>query len=221
MQFARTSLHRHDYRIRQGHYCYSPTRPKIKRVKINHSRSQIAAMASIIIQTVDPENATHIEEFRMMTRKYLEWLDVDLGFQGIEDELALLPGSYHPQSSGCMILAYETTAENTNCVGAVALRPLLGQHLENLKNVGGLPVTEICEMKRLFVLPSHQCRGAGTALTIAIADEARALGYKAMVLDTLDRLTGANTLYKAQGFELCERYNDCPLSGVLYFSKRL
>ena len=159
-----------------------------------------------------------------MTRKYLEWLGVDLGFQGIEHELASLPGRFHPESGGCMLLAYEdndTKDEGPLCIGAVALRPLSGHHLEDLSNVGGFEIAQVCEMKRLFVLPTHQGIGAGTMLTKAVVNAARELGYKAMVLDTLERLSGANRLYKTQGFELCGRYNDCPLDGVLYFMRKL
>ena len=54
-----------------------------------------------------------------------------------------------------------------------------------------------------------------------ITQAAQELGYKAMVLDTLERLSGANKVYKKLGFELCERYNDCPLPGVLYFMKKV
>lgn len=42
-----------------------------------------------------------------------------------------------------------------------------------------------------------------------------------MVLDTLERLTGANRLYTSLGFRPCERYNDCPLPGVLYWARGL
>lgn len=42
-----------------------------------------------------------------------------------------------------------------------------------------------------------------------------------MVLDTLERLTGANRLYASLGFQPIERYNSCPLPGVLYFGRRL
>lgn len=181
-------------------------------------------MIDIAVLRVDPNHSGHIEAFRLMTRNYLEWLGVDLGFQGIERELASLPGRYHPDAGGCMLLAYEENSSNVEspiCIGAVALRPLSGHHLDELLSVGGFPLAEVCEMKRLFVLPSHQGIGAGTALTKAVLNAAKELGYKAMVLDTLERLTGANQLYKAQGFELCERYNDCPLPGVLYFMRKL
>lgn len=181
-------------------------------------------MAGISVQRVDPANPEHIDNFRAMTREYLVWLGEDLGFQGIEKELASLPGSYHPSRGGAMLLAHATAPDDpssTVCIGAVALRPLAGHHLEGVAAVGGAPVPRLCEMKRLFVLPSHHGRGAGTALTEAIVGEARALGYAGMVLDTLGRLGGANRLYAAQGFLPCERYNDCPLLGVLYFMRTL
>lgn len=181
---------------------------------------------TIDIERVDPGNATQIEEFRLMTSKYLEWLEVDLGFQGVENELASLPGNYHPDAGGCMLLAYKTTTESTSgnttvCIGAVALRPLSGQHLSHLTALEGIDPKDICEMKRLFVIDDHQNQGVGTQLIFDITEAAKKLGYKAIVLDTLERLSGANKVYKKQGFNLCERYNDNPLPGVLYFMKKL
>lgn len=184
------------------------------------------SMQNVIIQRV--ESVAHLGEFRSMMRAYLEWLGEDLGFQGVERELSSLPGAYAAQEGGCMLLARyveedispaDTTAGLV--IGAVAFRALSGYHDPALDCVAGLPVHHLCEMKRLFVLPEHQGRGAGTALTQAIVREAGAAGYKAMVLDTLDRLEGANKLYRSQGFRPCERYNDCPLEGVLYFVKQL
>jgi GNAT superfamily N-acetyltransferase len=183
-------------------------------------------MASTIdIKQVNPENNIQIEEFRSMTRKYLEFLGIDLGFQGVENELASLPGNYHPDAGGCMLLAYISTMRSmssitSQCIGAVALRPLSGQHLRHLTALEGIDPKEICEMKRLFVIREYQNKGVGTQLTFGITQAAKKLGYKAIVLDTLERLSGANAVYKNQGFKLCERYNDCPLPGVLYFMKK-
>jgi GNAT superfamily N-acetyltransferase len=181
-------------------------------------------MAGVSVQRVDPANPQHIDNFRSMTREYLLWLGEDLGFQGIEKELASLPGSYHPSQGGAMLLAHTAAADDNStsvCIGAVALRPLTGNTLDDLTAVGGVPIPRLCEMKRLFVLPSHHGRGAGTILTQAIVQEAKAMGYVGMVLDTLGRLEGANRVYAAQGFAACERYNDCPLPGVLYFMRKL
>lgn len=83
--------------------------------------------------TVRPVSSPQqLEDFRAITRQYLEWLGEDLGFQGIERELASLPGSYAAAAGGAMLLAYECSADGAGgsgseeCVGAVALRRLAG-----------------------------------------------------------------------------------------------
>ncbi|EFN52042.1 hypothetical protein CHLNCDRAFT_58968 [Chlorella variabilis] len=152
-----------------------------------------------------------------------EWLGEDLGFQGIERELASLPGSYAAEAGGSMLLAYAASGSGEECIGAVALRRLAG-HTPTLGEgdaVAGVPLAEVCEMKRLFVLEGHHGLGAGAALVRALLTAAPLLGYRLMVLDTLERLSGANRLYSRLGFQPCKRYNDCPLPGVLYFALQL
>lgn len=108
-------------------------------------------------------------------------------------------------------------------IGAVALRRLVG-HTPTLgpgDGLEGVPLEGVCEMKRLFVLEHHHGLGAGAALARALLGAAAARGYRLMVLDTLERLGGANRLYRRLGFQPCQRYNDCPLPGVLYFARRL
>ena len=132
-----------------------------------------------------------------------------------------------------MLLAYAAAVEGGGdggasgggevCVGAVALRRLAG-HTSTVgegEEVAGAPLAAVCEMKRLFVLPGHHGLGAGRSLARALLVQAAQLGYQVMVLDTLERLEGANQLYSGLGFQPCERYNDCPLPGVLYWARRL
>ena len=45
-----------------------------------------------------------------------------------------------------------------------------------------------CEMKRLYVPPAGQGKGVGEALSLAVMDHARALGYTLMRLDTAPEL---------------------------------
>lgn len=200
-----------------------------------------SASDPVTIEVRKVDSAQELEDFRTITAAYLEWLGEDLGFQGVQKELASLPGSYAPNLGGCVLLAYEcqatealesSTAPNGTpsgsdsprmCVGAVALRRLEG-HTSTVgrgEQVAGVPLEGVCEMKRLFVLPGHHRRQVGRRLVERVLREGAALGYQVMVLDTLERLSGANRLYASLGFQQCERYNDCPLPGVLYFARQL
>ena len=55
----------------------------------------------------------------------------------------------------------------------------------------------------------------------AIIDHARTAGYKEMVLDTIEPLKAAISLYKKHGFEECEAYYHNPMDDVIYMRKAL
>mgnify|MGYP006899171904 CR=1 FL=1 len=55
-------------------------------------------MAGPDIQLITPDSAEHWQETRLILREYANSLDVDLDFQGFEDELAGLPGAADPAS---------------------------------------------------------------------------------------------------------------------------
>lgn len=152
--------------------------------------------------------------FAALSRQYVNWLGEDLDFQGFEAEMARLPGSYG-QPQGCIILAslqagVDSSSAAYQDVGCVALRPLAGTQFESC-----------CEMKRLFVVPKYGGRGIGRALVQRVLQEASAKGYACMVLDTLQRLTAANKLYAAAGFEQIAAYYHNPLPEVVYWYTQL
>lgn len=154
-----------------------------------------------------------IDAARQLFRDYQAFLAVDLCFQGFEQELSGLPGAYAPPQ-GELLLAWHSPDEGGSpvVVGGVAVRPLF---------VKGAAVDGVCEMKRLYVYPSSQGQGVGRQLVEAILACARDLGYRRMVLDTLDRLSDAVALYRRFGFYDIPAYYGNSLAGVLFMESAL
>src|SRR5262245_10831055 len=57
------------------------------------------------------------------------------------------------------------------------------------------------ELKRMYVLPEARGRGLGRKILVALEDEARALGYTSIVLETGADLLAAVGLYESSGYE--------------------
>lgn len=75
---------------------------------------------------------------------------------------------------------------------------------------------ETCEMKRLYVRPEFRGKHIGNILASRIIEEAKNIGYKSMVLDTLPFLTSAIKMYKKLDFYEIEQYNDSPMKDAVY-----
>jgi len=151
------------------------------------------------------ESPADVAAARTLMREYADFLGEDLSFQRFEQELAGLPGKYAPPS-GALFVAYVPAEGRSLSAGCAALRRLS---------------SGICEMKRLFVRPEYRGLGIGRLLAGRTIEEARALGYKAMRLDTLARLKGAVALYRSLGFERIAPYCENPLPGVMFWEKDL
>jgi ribosomal protein S18 acetylase RimI-like enzyme len=130
--------------------------------------------------------------------EYFDSLDEDIGFQNTSEELASLPGGY-ARPSGVMLIASRD--------GVVAG---LGAYRRS--------APQACEMKRLYVRPVARGSGAGMALASALIADARAQGYRVMLLDTLASMQAARALYHALGFRIVAPYYDNPLPDVAYMA---
>ncbi len=64
------------------------------------------------------------------------------------------------------------------------------------------------ELKRLFVLPEYQGRGYGRLLLVHAINYAREQKYKKIYLDTREQFSVAQHLYRSNGFQKTEKYND-------------
>ncbi|HSN21626.1 MAG TPA: GNAT family N-acetyltransferase [Usitatibacter sp.] len=138
---------------------------------------------------------------RRLFGEYADELGIDLGFQDFEAELASLPGKYVPPR-GRLLLAWE----GDEAAGCIAMRPVDGS---------------TCEMKRLYVRPAQRARRLGRALVERVCAEARASGYRRIVLDTLPQMGPAIRLYSALGFRPIAPYVFNPIEGALFLGLEL
>lgn len=153
------------------------------------------------IEIRSAESEEDLAKVRALFCEYAEWLGVDLGFQGFQNELDSLPGAYGAPR-GRLLLA----SVDGEDVGCGALRPLS---------------ETICEMKRLWVRPGARRGGVGGQLARHLMEEARKIGYLTMRLDTLDHMTPALRLYESVGFKRCAPYYETPLTNTVFLELKL
>ena len=143
-------------------------------------------------------DAGSIAACRELFLEYQRGLGVSLCFQGFDAELAGLPGDYAPPR-GRLFLALALGKP----AGCVALRPLFHRD---------------AEMKRLYVRPKYRGSGLGRVLAVRVIEEARALGYETLKLDTLPQMKAAQRMYETLGFRDTAPYNENPVRGVRFLA---
>jgi GNAT superfamily N-acetyltransferase len=130
---------------------------------------------------------------RELFAEYVRVVDAPCCFVDFERELASLPGEYR------LFLAEDAA-------GCVAVRFLDRQ---------------TAEMKRLYVRAAHRGKGLGRALAEAAIALAREAGCARIVLDTLPKMTEAQSLYQVLGFRRTEPYLSAPTPGALCYELSL
>ncbi|MCF6192720.1 MAG: GNAT family N-acetyltransferase [Kangiellaceae bacterium] len=153
------------------------------------------------MKIIEAKSLAQIKIAAELFREYQQFLNVDLCFQGFEDELANLPGKYAEPFGAILLVEWQD-----QIVGCVAVRYV---------------ADKTCEMKRLYVQQRAQGHSLGRLLTEEIIKKARQLGYKKMQLDTLERLDRAIGLYSKLGFKEIQPYYSNPLDEVVYWELKL
>jgi len=161
-------------------------------------------MAEIVVR--EAVGADDVAAVRTLLRAYGDYLAANpagaanICLEGYAAELEGLPGPYF------MLLLAEVDGVAAGCV---ALRRVA-------KDESG------CEMKRLWVDGAFRGLGLGRRLVEEAIRLAKRQGWKTMYLDTVPAaMQEANRLYAAMGFEQTERYNENPISDVVFFRLRL
>ena len=143
------------------------------------------------------------EQVRNLFRQYQAELPPQYRARSLEAELAQLPGVYAPPK-GRLLLA--TVAGQP--VGCVGLRPF--------------PQDGTCEMKRLYVRPTFRGEEAGKRLVEHVVQQACALGYTRLRLDTHPpTMQAAVALYRKLGFREVAVNPAERVEGLLYMELQL
>ena len=137
-----------------------------------------------VAQITTPSEIRAVQE---LLREYTAWaFTLEAGseqapaFQGLEQELAALPGIYAPPGGRLLLATHD--GEAAGCVGLKGHDATTG------------------ELKRLYVRPGFRGLRIGQQLVAALVAEARECGYRRLILDSHCSMTQAHALYAAAGF---------------------
>ena len=130
---------------------------------------------SCAFDIVPVETAAQLDDVRRLFQEYWESFKFCYCFQNFGAELAGLPGSYVPPA-GRLAMALV----GSEAAGCAALRAI---------------DAERCEAKRLYVRPKFRTLGIGRALLDWVIAEARTIGYRELLGDTMPVMERALARY--------------------------
>ena len=143
----------------------------------------------------------HLESIKLLFRKYGEYRGFDQALGNYEQEIKGLPGKYAPPHGALLLALFQNRP--AGCIAYQRLSP------------------QVCEMKRMWVLPEYWNKGIGKKLIEELLTVAKAAGYHTMRLDSHPSMDTAQYLYAKFGFSPTERYNQNPTPGIRFFERKL
>ena len=135
-------------------------------------------------------------EYTQMLVSHDPSFQIYLDIQHYEDEIRDLEAKYGWPEGRLYLALWDGEA-----AGCIALRKLDEQR---------------CEMKRLYVRPAFRGHKIGDALVDRVLQDAKAIGYRHMLLDTLPFLESAIHMYQKRGFYEIPCYNDSPVETTIF-----
>lgn len=149
-------------------------------------------MSNITFKQV--QSSEEKDEAGFLIREYLAWLnervqrDYDLEFDieaMVESDLTE-PQRFMPPNGRFYLVRYGGQVAGVGCLKKLA---------------GG-----IGEIQRMYVLPGFRGNGIGRALVDRLIEDARAIGYRQLKLESLEFLDAAHSLYHSVGFQEIDPY---------------
>jgi len=153
------------------------------------------------VEIVPVTSDAQLEQVRGLFDEYWKSFGFTPCFQNFGEEVAGLPGKY--ASPGGLLAMAMIDGEPAGCA---ALRQV---------------DAERCEAKRLYVRPRFRGSGLGSALMDWVIAEARRMGYRELVGDTMPVMTRALEMYQRMGFEQTGPYAENPTPGAIFLRLKL
>ncbi len=147
------------------------------------------------------EAYSNIDDIKTLFKEYTSLLDIDLTYQNYAEEFSLLPGKY-AKPTGRLYTAYV----DGMLAGCIGLRKLDAKR---------------AEMKRLYVRSQFRSCHIGKMLAEQVIGDAKGIGYKLVVLDTLSTMENARRLYSHLGFIETTPYYESPIKDTCFLSLSL
>ena len=138
---------------------------------------------------------------KILFEEYAAALNVDLCFQGFDEELKVIHVQYN-LPKGCLMMVYD----DDKAIGCAAIR-----EFENAT----------AELKRMYLKPEYRGHKIGKTLLELMIMKAKELGYTKIRLDTLPQMKKALQLYKKFGFIEIDSYRFNPVEGTVYMEKEI
>jgi len=148
-----------------------------------------------------PISDVQLQDAVNLFNEYANSLNISLAFQNFSEELKNI-NSMYGSPTGSLLLAYE----NEVAIACAAYRKI---------------EQGTCELKRMYIQPSHRGKGIGQKLLDLLCESAKQNGYTFMRLDTLDTMLSALSLYRKNGFYTIAAYYHNPNDGVVFMEKQL
>jgi len=146
------------------------------------------------IQVIIADKDQHASQIRELFWEYLQWANA------------------HVQNEFNVSFDIVTMLENDMQTLAKFMPPqgrlLLGYHGDDLAGIACLKIlkSDVGEVKRMYVRPSHRKAGVGHTLLNNVLQEARQIGYQSIKLDSAQFMKEAHQLYQSMGFKKIQAY---------------